>query len=145
MPCSKCSLLCGTSDASQYHASENHDRQPLIGLNMLTAMLTKEISSNHIDQHLNHQHGRCLGTAEQELHVLGSQLLHGNLVLVDCAVDHVRLLLLQHDHARLDRVFNAQASDDTRPLLTDTVATIGRLPFGCWVPPPVNVLVERHI
>jgi len=79
-----------------------------------------------------------LGAAEQELHVLGCQLLHGDFVLVDCAVDHVRLLLLQHDHARLNRVFNAQARDDTRPLLTDAVATISRLPFGCWVPPSVK-------
>ena len=76
-----------------------------------------------------------LCATEQELHVLRGELLHGRLVLVDGAVDHVGLLLLQHYHARFDRVFNAQASDDTRPLLTDTVATVGRLPFGCWVPP----------
>ena len=107
-------------------------------LEMLKAMIRKEKSSNHLSQFFIHQHDRCLGAAEQELHVLGCQLLHGDLVLVDCAVDHVRLLLLQHDHARLDGVFNAQASDDTRPLLTDTMATVSRLPFGCRVPPSVN-------
>jgi hypothetical protein len=47
----------------------------------------------------NSQHGHHLGAAEQKLHVLGRQLLHGSLVLVDCAVDHVCFLLLQHDHA----------------------------------------------
>ena len=99
------------------------------------AMLTNEMSNNSFKLFFIDHHDVRLGAAEQELHVLGCQLLHGDFVLVDCAVDHVRLLLLQHNHARLNRIFNAQACNDTRPLLTDTVATIGRLPFGCWVPP----------
>lgn len=133
----KCSLLCGTSDASQYNALQSHRRRSH-WIRNVDNHVEKKKASNHISQFLIPQHDRCLGAAEQELHVLRCQLLHGDLVLVDCAVDHVRLLLLQHDHARLDGVFNAQASDDTRPLLTDTMATVSRLPFGCRVPPSVN-------
>ena len=83
-----------------------------------------------------------LCATEQELHVLRGELLHGRLVLVDGAVDHVGLLLLQHYHARFDRVFDTQTSDDTRPLLTDTVATIRGLPFSCRVPPPENFVSQ---
>lgn len=35
-----------------------------------------------------------LAPTEQELHVLRSELLHGNIVIVDSSVDHVSLLLL---------------------------------------------------
>lgn len=65
-----------------------------------------------------------LRATEQELHVLGRQLFHRRLVIVNCAVDHVSLLLLQHDHARFDRVFDAETCDDTWPLLADAMATI---------------------
>ena len=43
-----------------------------------------------------------LRAAEEELHVLRRKLLHGRLVVVDGAVDHVRFLLLKHDHSRFD-------------------------------------------
>lgn len=33
-------------------------------------------------------------TTKEELHVLRRKFLHGNLIIVDGAVDHVRLLLL---------------------------------------------------
>ena len=74
---------------------------------------------------------------EQELHVLRSQLLHADFVVVDSAVNHMRLLLLQHDDPALDAVFDAQARDYARTALANTMAAIGGLPFGCWVPPPI--------
>lgn len=82
----------------------------------------------------------ALGPAEQELHVLWAQLLHSDCIVVDCPVDHVRLLLLQEDHTRLDRVFNTESRDDTRAFLTDTVAAIGGLPFCGRVPPSMWTL-----
>lgn len=48
-----------------------------------------------------------LAPAEKELHILWRQLLHSDLIIIDSAVDHVRLLLLQHHHAALDGVFDA--------------------------------------
>ena len=78
------------------------------------------------------------GTAEKKLHVLRSQLLHGDLVVVDGSTNHIGLLLLQHDDTRLDRVLDTETSDDTGSLLADTMATVSRLPFGCRVPPSVN-------
>ena len=68
------------------------------------------------------------------MHILRRQLLHRCLVVVDRAVDHVGFLLLQHDHARLDRIFDAETSDDTWTLLANTMASIGRLPFSSRVP-----------
>lgn len=67
---------------------------------------------------------RKLRPTEEELHILWRQLLHRGLVVVDGAIDHVRLLLLQHHHSRFDRVFDAQPSDDTRALLSDSVTAI---------------------
>jgi hypothetical protein len=80
----------------------------------------------------------ALGPAEQELHVLGAQLLHSDGIVVDSPVDHIRLLLLQEDHPRLDRVFNAESRDDTGAFLADTVAAVGGLPFCGWVPPSMR-------
>lgn len=81
----------------------------------------------------------ALGPTEQELHILWAQLLHGDGIIVDSPVDHVRLLLLQEDHTRLDRVFNAKSRDDTGALLSDTVAAVGGLPFCGRIPPSVDV------
>lgn len=81
---------------------------------------------------------QALRATEQELHVLRRQLFHRRLVFVDGAVDHVGLFLLQHDHARLNRVFDAKACDDTRTLLPDAVATISGLPLSGRVPPSVR-------
>lgn len=86
----------------------------------------------------NFEQVQTLRATEQELHVLRRQLLHRRLVLVDGSVDHVGLLLLQHNHARLNRVFDAKACDDTRALLTDAVATISGLPLSGRVPPSVR-------
>lgn len=61
---------------------------------------------------------------EQELHVLGREFLHGDLIVIDGAVDHVGFFLLQHDHPGLDRVLDAKPRDDARTLLADTVTTI---------------------
>ena len=83
-----------------------------------------------------------LRASEQELHILRRELLHARLIVVDGAVDHVGFLLLKHDHTRLHRVFDAQASDDTRPLLTDAVTAVSGLPFSCWVPPSANMLAR---
>jgi len=57
------------------------------------------------------------------------------LIVVNRAVNHIRLLFLQHHHAALDAVFDAQARDDAGPFLADAVAAVGGLPFGGWVPP----------
>lgn len=68
---------------------------------------------------------RCLASTEQELHILGCQLVEGNLIIVDSAVDHVGLLLLQQNHPGFNRVFNDKAGDDTRTTLPNSVATVG--------------------
>lgn len=82
-----------------------------------------------------------LRASEEELHVLGCELFHGNLVVVDGTIDHVGLFLLQHDHPTLDRVFDAKTRNHTGTFLSDTVTAIGRLPLGCWVPPSVMNLL----
>ena len=64
-----------------------------------------------------------LRAPEQKLHVLRRQFLHRDLVVVDGAVDHVRLLLLEQDHARLDRVLDAEARDDAGAFLADSMAS----------------------
>ena len=69
------------------------------------------------------------------MEVLRGKRLHGGVIRVDGRVDHVGLLLLQQDHTALDRVLDAETSDDTGARLPDTVASIGRLPLGGWVPP----------
>ena len=74
------------------------------------------------------------------MHVLRRQLLHSHLVIVDRAVDHVGFLLLQHDHTALDGVLDAEASDDARAFLTDTMTAVCRLPFCGWVPPSVDIV-----
>ena len=76
-----------------------------------------------------------LAAPEQELHVFGRKLLHRDLVVVDRAVDHVGFLFLQHDHAALDRVLDAETSDHARAFLSDAVAAICGLPLGGGVPP----------
>ena len=78
-----------------------------------------------------------LAASEEELHVFRRQFLHCDLVIVDGSVDHVGFLLLQQDHAALDRVFDTEARDDARTFLADTMAAIGRLPFCGWIPPSV--------
>lgn len=65
-----------------------------------------------------------LAAPEQELHVLWRKFLQSDLVVVDGAVDHVRLLLLKKDHTRLDGILDAETGDDARALLTDAVAAI---------------------
>lgn len=74
--------------------------------------------------------------AEKELHVAwGQPFQRLVLVLIDRAIDHVCFLLLQQNHTRLDRVFNAKSSDNAWSSLPDTVTTIGALPFRCGIPP----------
>lgn len=74
--------------------------------------------------------------AEKELHVAwGQPFQRLVLVLIDRAIDHVCFLLLQQNHTRLDRVFDAKSSDNAWPSLPDTVTTIGALPFRCGIPP----------
>ncbi len=80
-----------------------------------------------------------LGPTEEELQVLRCQLVHGNLVVVDGAVDHVGFLFLQQDHARLDRVLDAKARDDAWAPLSDSVAAVSALPFGSRIPPADTV------
>ena len=73
---------------------------------------------------------------EQELHVLGCELLKClALIFVDGSVDHICFLLLEENHSGLDGVFDAESGDHAGTLLADTVASVGALPFGCWVPP----------
>jgi hypothetical protein len=79
--------------------------------------------------------GRSLVAAEKELEVLGRQRLHGGVIRVDRRVDHVRLFLLEEDHAALHRVLDAETGDDAGTRLADSVASICRLPLGGWVPP----------
>lgn len=38
-------------------------------------------------------------SSEQELHVFRGQLVEGNLVIVDGAVDHIGFLLLKENHS----------------------------------------------
>lgn len=83
---------------------------------------------------------QSLSSTEQELHILGRQLLHRRAIIVDSAIDHIRLLLLEQDHARLDRVLDAQSRDDTGPLLPDTMASVCALPLRGRVPPWVDLL-----
>ena len=64
-------------------------------------------------------------STEKELHVLGGQLLHGNVIVVDCRCDELSLLLLKQNDSRFHGVFDAQASNGTRPLLPYAVTTIG--------------------
>ena len=73
---------------------------------------------------------------EEELHVLGRELLHSHLVLIDSAADQSSLLFLKHDDSAFDRVLYDQTSDDTGTLLTDAVATVCALPLRRRVPPP---------
>lgn len=91
--------------------------------------------------------GRALSStsSEQELHVLGCKLLHGNFVSIYRALDQVRLLLLQHDDPTLDTILDTEAGNDTRAFLADAVATIGRLPFGSRVPPSTKLSVNREL
>ena len=42
---------------------------------------------------------RPLRPSEQELHIFWSELIDGDLVVVDGPIDHVRFLLLQQHHA----------------------------------------------
>lgn len=77
-----------------------------------------------------------LVTAEQELHILGTQRLHGLVVGINSRVNHVRLLLLDEHHSALDRVFDAESRNGAGSRLADAVAAIGRLPFCSRVPPP---------
>lgn len=73
---------------------------------------------------------------EQKLHVLGSELFQGlPLILVDGAVDQVRLFLLQEHDPRFHRVLDAQSSDDAGPTLADAVTPIRTLPFRSRIPP----------
>lgn len=80
-----------------------------------------------------------LRSSEQELHVLRSQFVQCNLVIIDGTVDHVGFLLLEEHHPRFDRVFNTKASDDAGTTLANAVASIGGLPFGGRIPPPSEI------
>lgn len=84
-----------------------------------------------------------LVASEEELEVLGSQGLHGSVVRVDRRVDHIRLLLLEENHAAFDRVLDTETCDDARTRLANAMATIGRLPLSSRVPPPVIHLSVR--
>jgi hypothetical protein len=81
-----------------------------------------------------------LGTAEQELQIFRTEAIHSNLVVVDRSSNHSCLLLLQCNHTRLNTILDAETGNDTRATLTDTMATIGRLPLSSGVPPSTNVL-----
>ena len=72
---------------------ENPPREPFFPAVATPAILETKVS--------------VLRASEQELHILRRELLHTRLIVVDGAIDHVRLLLLQHDHTRLHRVFDA--------------------------------------
>lgn len=50
-------------------------------------------------------------------------------------MNHVRLLLLDENHAAFHRVLDAEPGDDAWPSLTDTMTSISRLPLGSGVPP----------
>lgn len=77
-----------------------------------------------------------LRASEQELHVLGGQLLQRlALILVDGAPDQVGLLLLKLDDPGLNRVFDGQAGNHAGSLLANSVTAICALPLGCGVPP----------
>ena len=81
-----------------------------------------------------------LAPSKQELHILRRQLLHSHLVIVDRAINHVGLLLLQHHHSALDRILDTKTSDDARAFLPDAVAAVGGLPFCGGIPPSVEVV-----
>ena len=81
-----------------------------------------------------------LAPSKQELHILRRQLLHSHLVIVDRAINHVGLLLLQHHHSALDRVLDTKTGDDARAFLPDAVAAVGGLPFCGGIPPSVEVV-----
>ncbi len=85
-----------------------------------------------------------LSSAEQELEILGAQLLHSHLVVVDTGTNHASFLLLEQDHTRLDGVFDAETRDDTRALLADAVATVGGLPLCSRVPPSAMKKVRNR-
>jgi len=76
---------------------------------------------------------QILRAPEKKLHIFGCQLLHRDLVVIDGAVNHVRLLLLQQDHARLDRVLDAEARDDAGTFLADSVTSVFYLCQRMWV------------
>lgn len=78
-----------------------------------------------------------LGTAEEELHVLRCQGVHRFVVAVYRGVDHVRLLLLDQDHSAFNGVLDAESRDGAGTSLTNTVATVGRLPFSGGIPPAI--------
>jgi hypothetical protein len=63
-------------------------------------------------------------STEEELHILGSELLHGDLIVVNGPVNHVCFLLLQHYHTRFNRVLDAETSYGARTLLPNTMASI---------------------
>ena len=76
-------------------------------------------------------------TAEEKLQIFRTQLIHRHLVVVDGALDHVRFLFLKQNNTRLDRVFNAETGNHTRPSLANSMASICALPFGRWIPPSI--------
>ena len=84
------------------------------------------------------KHHRASISPEQELQILRRELLHRYLIIVDRAVDHIRLLLLQHHDPRLDRVLDAETRDDAGTALADAVAAVGALPFGGRIPPAIS-------
>lgn len=75
---------------------------------------------------------------EQELHILRCQALHGGLVSVYGRINHIRFLLLEQHHARLDRILDTETGDRARASLADTMTTVCALPFGGRIPPGVN-------
>ena len=80
-----------------------------------------------------------LRTTEKELHVLWSEGLHSLVVGIDGRVNHVGLLLLNQHHSAFDRIFDAKTGDCAGSSLSDTMASIGGLPFRSWVPPSKSV------
>jgi hypothetical protein len=80
-----------------------------------------------------------LRTTEKELHILWGKRFHSLVVGVDSRMNHVGLLLLDQHHSALNRIFNAKAGNRAGSSLADTMASIGRLPFGSRVPPPIYI------
>lgn len=86
-----------------------------------------------------------LVAAEQKLHILRRELLHSNLIIINGAINHMSFLLLQHDHARFNRVFNAKTCDNTRTFLANAMTAVSGLPFSGRVPPSVEKVLVHDL
>lgn len=82
-----------------------------------------------------------LGASEKELHILRAQSIHRFVICIDSGVDHTRLLLLDQYHSALDGIFNTKTRDGAGSSLSNAMATIGRLPLSCRIPPTKNAML----